>query len=50
MITDIRNTILRRAALVFTVFAFIVTIGPFALLGAVFRWVESECEVNLRDV
>jgi hypothetical protein len=50
MIPEIRNTILRRVALVLTVIAFIAVIGPLALINAVFEWLESEFDVNLRDV
>lgn len=49
MIPDIRNTILRRASIVFTVGCIVVCLGPMYLIRAVLRWVEREFEVNLRD-
>jgi hypothetical protein len=50
VIHEIRNPYLRRAALVFTVFAIVVCLGPAHLVRAVLRWVEDECEVDLADV
>ncbi|KRQ11916.1 hypothetical protein AOQ73_05775 [Bradyrhizobium pachyrhizi] len=50
MIPDIQNNFLRRAALVFTVVAIIVALGPLHLINAVLGWVEDEFDVNLRAV
>jgi hypothetical protein len=47
MLHEIRNPFLRRAALVFTVVALIICLGPLALINAVLGWVEDEFEVNL---
>lgn len=48
MIPKIRNPILRRTALVFTVAAIVICIGPLHLVNAVLRWVEDEFNVDLR--
>lgn len=48
MISAIRNTFWRRVALVLTVAAIIVCIGPLALIKAVLGWVEDEFDVDLR--
>lgn len=50
MISDIRNPYLRRAALVFTVAAIVVCVGPARLIGAVLRWIEYEFEADLADI
>lgn len=52
MISDIRNTFLRRATLIFTVASIIVCLGPAYLIlrgtNNVLRWVEDEFDVDLR--
>lgn len=48
MIPEIRNPILRRAAVVFTVTSIVVCLGPVYLVRAVLRWVESEFDVDLK--
>ncbi len=48
MIPDIQNNFLRRVALVFTVAAVVIIIGPLHLVNSVLGWVEDEFEVNLR--
>jgi hypothetical protein len=48
MIPKIRNTFLRRTALVFTVVSIVICIGPLHLIRAVLGWVEDEFDVDLR--
>jgi hypothetical protein len=50
MIPEIRNPFLRRVAVVLTVTAIVVCLGPAYLIRVVLRWVEDEFDVNLRDV
>jgi hypothetical protein len=50
MIPKITSTILRRAALVLTVASIVICLGPLHLIRAVLRWVETEFEVDLRDI
>lgn len=49
MISEIRNPYLRRAALVFTVFAIVVSMAPLRLVQATLRWIEDEFECDLAD-
>lgn len=47
MIPEIKNTFLRRLALVWTVAAIIICLGPIYLVLAVLEWVEDEFEINM---
>jgi hypothetical protein len=48
-IPHIRNKWLRRVALVFTVVAIIVCLGPLHLIQLTLGWVEDEFDVDLRN-
>lgn len=47
MIPTIRNKWLRRVALIFTVLAIVVCIGPLHLINVILGWVEEEFDVDL---